>query len=117
MLGYPDPHPASQPHIPIPQVLAAPSTHQFALGDGQVSQHGIHNAVGHSSCDGQLDFTGSRKRALRASTHQPCKPWGHIPRDSLAEEVGAWLWHPEGHLGHAHVLWLAGSALPEQEWE
>lgn len=68
-VGVSRPHPASQPHIPILQVLAAPSTHQFAPGNGQVSQHSIHDAVGYSSCDGQLDLTGSRKRVFRASTH------------------------------------------------
>lgn len=109
MLGYSDPHPASQPHILISQVLAAPGTHQFALGDGQVSQHSIHDAVSYSGCDGQLDFTGSRKRALRASIHQLCKPWPP-PQEGFAEEMDAWLWLTEGLPRHVRVL-------PEQEWE
>lgn len=31
--------------------------------------------------------------------------------------MDAWLWNTEGLPGHAHVLWLARSVLPVQEWE
>lgn len=71
------PRPPSR--TPIPQGLASPSAYQLALGDCQVSQHGVHNAVGHGSCDGQLDFTGSGERGIRASTHSPCMLWGQAP--------------------------------------
>lgn len=117
MLGYPDPHPASQPRIPIPQVLAAPGAHQFALGDGQVSQHSIHDAVGHSGCDGQFDFTGSGERGVKASTHSPCKPWGQPPQGEPCWGDGCSAVAPREAPRTCPGLWRARCMLPEQEQE
>lgn len=105
---YPDPHPASQPCIliPIPQALASPNPHQFALGDSQFSQHGIHDAVSHSGCDRQLDFTGNRERGVRATPL--AKP--HLGDGCSAMAPGE---SPRTCPG----LWLTGCVLPEQEWE